>query len=665
MDTNWFIGLTGSLYTVLLVATLFLLYRTYVCLFTKTPLIGDNLQSRLINLGIASLLFRRFGAYLFIKPFSFLLRCTETVVVDLNALSKNHQVNYGQVALFLNRVLSGVGTTFNGTGLVYDLFLPFVFVVILNMVGKALLINHQCSFFSSPHFKKLISANVRQNITLFILIVASLYFVLCAIIAIPYSGFYHSSPSAKTDSGKFDRKVPEDLSKYKIKDNWVKDSTAIMNLTNDAKIPATLIDKRKAHLQYLLNSGQSYFSIQYGNLYTQLTRVNKLIVNVNEGLKSKISQYNDEIDKNDLPHKLKANYSVEVGKWLSYNIQSKVYNLNTINDAEKNAVDALSLQNTAFRSNVQKLSDRIKNKDTSGMSADTSVLLGQGYLPGAIINTSFDDLLIGLDNITDLPPKPNLGTDWGPLGDATSWLIATQSLDLALIVGMFGFGFLGAAISSFINIRQNLKDNKPIVEDLLVVVIRGFSAAIVIFLATKGGIAVFTDGSANEPNPYVLFFTCLLGAVFSDRIWGWAKTQINSRYQIDATPDGNAPNDAKGEEAKPIEVVSPGNDVANPQLLTSITKLIMNTIHVLGLLENANQATIIITVAGPNHYSFTHSYSGTFDLPLPVESGEYDILVSAFTDGTFTLDIQGTYQSVDPKVPYKFTTNRQAFTLIV
>jgi hypothetical protein len=91
----------------------------------------------------------------------------------------------------------------------------------------------------------------------------------------------------------------------------------------------------------------------------------------------------------------------------------------------------------------------------------------------------------------------------------------------------------------------------------------------------------------------------------------------------------------------------------------------MNTIHLLGLVENAVSATIIITIAGPNHYSFSHSFSGTFDLPLPVESGEYDILVSVFTDGTFTFDINGTYQSVDPAVPFKFAATRQPFTLIV
>lgn len=65
----------------------------------------------------------------------------------------------------------------------------------------------------------------------------------------------------------------------------------------------------------------------------------------------------------------------------------------------------------------------------------------------------------------------------------------------------------------------------PLVDNLYIVIIRGFSAAIVIFLATKGGIAIVNNG-ANNPNPHVLFLACLVGAVYSERIWEWAKKQL-------------------------------------------------------------------------------------------------------------------------------------------
>ena len=91
----------------------------------------------------------------------------------------------------------------------------------------------------------------------------------------------------------------------------------------------------------------------------------------------------------------------------------------------------------------------------------------------------------------------------------------------------------------------------------------------------------------------------------------------------------------------------------------------MDTLDLLGLLENAAGATIIISIAGPNHYNHTQSFEGTFDLPIPVTTGRYDILVSAFTDGDFTFDVKGTFQSVTPNVPLKFGSNRQPFTVII
>jgi hypothetical protein len=91
----------------------------------------------------------------------------------------------------------------------------------------------------------------------------------------------------------------------------------------------------------------------------------------------------------------------------------------------------------------------------------------------------------------------------------------------------------------------------------------------------------------------------------------------------------------------------------------------MDTVHISGLVEGASGATIFITVAGPGHYSFSHSYSGSFDLPLPVQPGRFDIVVSADTEGKFTLDATGSYKSIKPDVPFEFKTKRKAFTLMV
>lgn len=118
-----------------------------------------------------------------------------------------------------------------------------------------------------------------------------------------------------------------------------------------------------------------------------------------------------------------------------------------------------------------------------------------------------------------LPERPRLGSDLGPFTLVASWLLQTESLSLALIVGMIGFGLLGSACSSFVREKESrAESDQPLVHDLSGVIIRGLSAAIVVFLAAQGGLAIFGSG-APEPNPYVLLLTCLVAAVFSDSVW--------------------------------------------------------------------------------------------------------------------------------------------------
>lgn len=132
----------------------------------------------------------------------------------------------------------------------------------------------------------------------------------------------------------------------------------------------------------------------------------------------------------------------------------------------------------------------------------------------------------------DVPQRPALGSYLGPFAIVASWLVKTESLPLALVVGLFGFGLLGSACSTFV--REQAKKSgsgaQPLVGDLSGVVIRGLSAAIVVFLAVEGGLAVFSSG-ANEPNPYVLLLTCLVAAVFSEEVWDWAHERLRESFR--------------------------------------------------------------------------------------------------------------------------------------
>jgi hypothetical protein len=126
-----------------------------------------------------------------------------------------------------------------------------------------------------------------------------------------------------------------------------------------------------------------------------------------------------------------------------------------------------------------------------------------------------------------IPVKPDIGEHHGKFFiKATGWLLRTESESLVLIVGMFGFGLFGSIGSYFIRRRSRTgqEDKNPAPDSIFSIadiLLNGMSATIVVFLGVKGAVMVFTTNS-GELNPYALFFTCLLAAVFSEDVWRWA-----------------------------------------------------------------------------------------------------------------------------------------------
>ncbi|MBI9052099.1 MAG: hypothetical protein JEZ00_21975 [Anaerolineaceae bacterium] len=118
--------------------------------------------------------------------------------------------------------------------------------------------------------------------------------------------------------------------------------------------------------------------------------------------------------------------------------------------------------------------------------------------------------------VPTIPARPSLGGNMGPFKYVASWLIQTESLALAQIVGMLGFGFLGSTVSSLLRRKNNRKNDQP--HNLIRIIIQGSSAALVIFLAVKGGLTIL-NVAENEPNSYMLFLLCLIAAVYSEEVW--------------------------------------------------------------------------------------------------------------------------------------------------
>lgn len=136
-----------------------------------------------------------------------------------------------------------------------------------------------------------------------------------------------------------------------------------------------------------------------------------------------------------------------------------------------------------------------------------------------------------MDQNNAVPEKPKIGEQYGIFQSLSGWLLRTESMSLALIVGLFGFGLLGSMGSTFI--RQRIKKGrdasaKDPVPNLPAVLINGISSAVVVFLAVKGTLVIFS-GKDVAINPYVLFFTCLVAAVFSEDVWKWAQKKLGTQ----------------------------------------------------------------------------------------------------------------------------------------
>ncbi|HMK81696.1 MAG TPA: hypothetical protein VK438_18725 [Xanthobacteraceae bacterium] len=153
-----------------------------------------------------------------------------------------------------------------------------------------------------------------------------------------------------------------------------------------------------------------------------------------------------------------------------------------------------------------------------------------------------------------LPPDPL--EILGPFGATVRWLTATDSRAIATIVGMIGFGLLGATLSRMIRRSEKTEGALQGIETFFIVA-GGVTAAFVVFL---GSYAMLGD-QQSEANPYIVFVTSLVGAVFSEDIWNWARKKFTPKEEIEngelpkpdaRKPDATKPDATKADAAKAL-----------------------------------------------------------------------------------------------------------------
>jgi hypothetical protein len=146
----------------------------------------------------------------------------------------------------------------------------------------------------------------------------------------------------------------------------------------------------------------------------------------------------------------------------------------------------------------------------------------------------------------DPPVRPPFGASLGVIGEWAGWLLRAESLPVVIIVGLVGFSLLGATVSRVVRRQVNAPSTGFTLDDLLLVIAGGTTAAFVIFLAAYGGLAVLGGGTTTDPNPYVVFVTCLVGAVYSEDVWQWARQRV-----LSSALTQNANNKAAGIQNQP------------------------------------------------------------------------------------------------------------------
>lgn len=140
-----------------------------------------------------------------------------------------------------------------------------------------------------------------------------------------------------------------------------------------------------------------------------------------------------------------------------------------------------------------------------------------------------------------IAPAPQLGIFSFFFG----WLEDSDSLALAIISGMLGVGLVGCIVSSFVRQHAKHEAGTPWIADIFPIIVRGFTAAIVVYLAIEGGLNIFSTEN-SQANPYVLLFSCLIGAVFSEDVWVAAHKRLESAAPT-LSPADKPPSDKKVE----------------------------------------------------------------------------------------------------------------------
>jgi hypothetical protein len=417
----------------------------------------------------------------------------------------------------------------NFSGLILMLVFWLLFSLLVNEISKNIISQRSTngalitSFFDKP---------IVKNFLTLLLVLFSIYLSIASIIAVPeFQTLESSSP---------DPKMVKSLETDMINQRLSKKEDLMIEMVPDSNLSNSL-EEFKAIGQELNHTLMGH------NNWVESNWLNDEKIQ-----KSVLTHYRSAIEQKMSP-KDQWRYKQRLTEWYLTQNEQWILGVNTYK-MQLHAVKTRILQYIDSQQDIV--------YDTLRSSLDSSYILqpkinpyGEGVIEGysstlRTFNKRYSSLFDPEYNISGIPRKPTVGEKFGFFNLISGWLLKTESLSLAIIVGLFGFGLLGSVGSLFIRrrLRQGGLSDPVIVSDIPGILMNGMSAAIVIFLAVKGAVVVFsTDG--DNLNPYVIFFTCLVASVFSEDVWSWARKKLNDNLNTAPATTTAPPETSSSEES--------------------------------------------------------------------------------------------------------------------
>ncbi|MDO9254733.1 MAG: hypothetical protein Q7U54_04405 [Bacteroidales bacterium] len=530
-STNFFAIISGLVIAIITVWILiYALFRFYKFLFKNKNIFGDTIETRIVGLGITGLFFPYGLKLIFLHPIQILLQSLSLFYSGINSIVARNTTDQNEFFSILSRMFSSAMENFNNWFQFYSIGVIFLTLAAWSLAGR-FIDSYKTSEVKGPNKPE--HDILRQNIVLVLIFLLSIYLSLAAIITVPYF-------TENKDQQLKEEPLKDQLDR--IRERYEKNTFSSFSPDKpifqiDSALLGTISKIRNEQIKN--NATQVYKSWNENYERNIKTRkdIEDRLIQENEAFKTKLT---------DEETKVVSTYSTE-----SFNLKSKLKLSfsNSLVEYYKNFMQSYINRTAQIRAIVKLADDEFK-RDLFSFSQDFSDYVTKASRPDST-NTHLEDKFefypynrtyylgmeyFSMDNYSiQLPTVPTPGDELGIFKGIAQWLIKPYSMALVLIVGMLGFGLFGAVISTFVKEEKaspELKEHGIIINDVTGVIIRGVSAAIVIFLGVKGGLAVFSTGE-GEPNPYALFFTCLVGAVYSERIWEWAKEKLTSKLNLD------------------------------------------------------------------------------------------------------------------------------------